>query len=174
MEPSVEAAFFDAENYLNSCNYARAQGCIAGQHDGLIELRTLEDNREASRYVTPLAEGLLPGGVLTYANFDADEICVEVRARDLAGRRSKARTFCTDTTSLTVLPLDDEAWTPVCTSALVETLNEGPPSEEEPEATSAGCTTKPGPIRQSSWMWIVTALAAAAFARGRGSKQRSA
>lgn len=152
--PPLEAGFFNAQNYTNSCVYSQIQSCVAGDYEGLLELKTLEDGKETRHYVD-----LFQGGIIAHGGLETGtkEFCVEVRARDLAGRRSKAASFCTSTEALYVLPLDEDVWQPTCSSEVVERLN-AENADEDPSEIVAGCSVVQGPMQRGVWSGLLIPL----------------
>lgn len=92
VSPAVQVAVVDGEHFMNSCDYARHLGCLKTDYDGLLDVRVLIAGEESMHTLAPVehARRLLLG-------YDSGEACVQIRARDSAGRFSETRQFCVET-----------------------------------------------------------------------------
>jgi hypothetical protein len=96
-KPSVRIAAFDAANYLNSCVYSKSQVCMQATADGLIDVRFMANETERHFVGYPdMLENLELGD-------EAEQTCIQVQARDLAGRLSETTEMCVDFSSAPVL-----------------------------------------------------------------------
>ena len=80
-KPLLRTAFFDASLLGDTCEQPPYQGCLVTNHEGLLDVRTHHASGEEGYVVGKLetVENLLVG-------FVDEEVCVEVSARDIAGR----------------------------------------------------------------------------------------
>lgn len=93
--PEMRLAVFDAQEFLNSCVYSPLQACLATDYAGLLDVRVLYPEGVA-QYVGPI-----PSLENLELSSDVEEVCIEVRARDIAGRESAPWMRCVEPQSAT-------------------------------------------------------------------------
>ena len=182
--PTLNAAFFDARNYLNSCIGDEFQGCAAGAYEGLVEVIVTADGETIRQYVQAVASELP-----LYLRSEGEEVCAELRARDTLGQRSEARIFCSKTDVLHVMPANGGDGDVECSVDLIESLRavekndpDGEPRDEEGVDRSGGvedlehqgeggCSLSDGPIRGGFSLWLLAGFAGAFRVRRRSSSR---
>jgi hypothetical protein len=132
--PALQAAFFDANEYMNTCIGDRYQGCLKTDYDGLLDVRVLIDGEETTHTLAPVrqARNFLLG-------YEAgSEACVQVRARDVAGRFSETQQVCIATGGQPAIEYDpnlDVPLYPYCDSMDVSNLYADIESYSAPDAS---------------------------------------